>query len=266
MKLWVAMLAAMLLAGGTGEALAAPSPSCKIVTDAARAADLAAIERQQTASATDKEKTQALADAADAVLFMEAARLGCTTPGDDADAFQSVTKNLTLHQGAVTAALGANDCLPVLAAVQNRLVEMAKGLEKGLTDPAMAHVLGGALAVNEQGRGKCTGEALAAAQELAQQGAAVRAAYVAISTCQPAQASYQKTLDMAAAIVAEIPEADYEKFVREDYDPALASMKASCAELINAQGLAANDARVRDFARFKSDVLKARERNAGARP
>ena len=64
---------------------------------------------------------------------------------------KAVTKNLAIHQAAVTTALAANDCLPVLADVQRRLLEMANGLEKGLADPAMAHVLGGALAVMSLG-------------------------------------------------------------------------------------------------------------------
>ncbi len=176
-----------------------------------------------------------------------------------------MTKNLAIHQAAVTTALAANDCLPVLAAVQRRLLEMANGLEKGLADPAMAHVLGGALAVNEQVRGKCSGDSALAAQELAGQGAALRAAYVEISTCQPAQSHYQKMLDRAAMIVEDASQTDYDKFLHEDYDPALASMKASCAELINADGLAANDAKVRNFAKFKLDAVEARERAARSR-
>ena len=87
MKLWAAMLAAMLLAHGTGEALAAPSPSCNTVAGAADAADLHA-RGERPAPATDKDKTQTLADAAAAVLLMEGARLVCIAPGDDAATFQ----------------------------------------------------------------------------------------------------------------------------------------------------------------------------------
>ena len=66
-------------------------------------------------------------------------------------------------------------------------------------------------------------------------------------------------------IVEDASQTDYDKFLHEDYDPALASMKASCAELINADGLAANDAKVRNFAKFKLDAVEARERAARSR-
>ena len=79
---------------------------------------------------------------------------------------------------------------------------------------------------------------LAAELRAIEKGAALRAAYVEISTCQPAQSHYQKMLDRAAMIVEDASQTDYDKFLHEDYDPALASMKASCAELINADGLA----------------------------
>jgi len=264
MKFWILALTALAI-GWSGPALAAISPGCRVMADSANRANLAArggfasLFETRAAPADDHERQQRLADAADAVLLGEAARTICAGP-DDAAPARAVAKDVAEHQAAVTAALAAGDCLPVLAAAQNRLVELARGMEAGAVDPAMTHVLGGALAVNTQVRAKCSGDAVTLAAALAEQGAALRTLYDSVSICQPVQARYQLSLQRAAAMIPEASREVYDRFLREDYEPALAAVKTSCAGILNAELIDGNEAKMRDFAALKEEAQKAMAR------
>jgi hypothetical protein len=265
MKFWAAALVALAI-GWSGPALAAVSPGCKAMADSAARANLAARGgfvaqfEKRGEPADEREKQQRLADAADAVQLSEAVRTLCAGP-DDAAPREAVIREAAEHLAAVTASLKAGDCLPVLAAVQNRLVELARGLEAGAVDPTMPHVIGGALALNEQVRGQCSSPADAEkSAQFAEQGATLRQVYDKISVCFPAQLRYQETLERAVAMIPQADEARHAQFLREDYDPMLASVRAACGDLLNPAVIEANDAKIRDYATLKRDTLKAMEK------
>lgn len=264
MKFWAAALVAVAI-GWSGPALAAVSPGCKTMADSAARANLAARGgfvaqfEKRAEPADEREKQQRLADAADAVQLSEAARTLCAGP-DDAAPREAVLREAAEHQAAVTAALKAGDCLPVLAAVQNRLVELARGLEGGAVDSTMPHVIGGALALNEQVRSQCGSPDAARSAQFAEQGATLRQVYDRIAVCFPAQQRYQETLERAVAMIAKADEAQHAKFLREEYDPMLASVRAACSDLLNPAVIDANDAKIRDYATLKADTLKAMEK------
>jgi hypothetical protein len=262
MKFWT-MALLMLAIGWGAPAQAAVSPGCRVLAESANRANLEArggfvaqFEPRGEAT-TEQEKSQRLAEAADAVLLAGAVRTICSG-ADEAAPAAAIAKDVAAHQATIAAALTKGDCLAVLAPVQNRLLELARGLEAGGVDPMMPHVLGGTVALGEMVRDRCGGDARTAAAELIEQGASLRKLYDTVGTCQPLQTHYQQMLMRAASIVADAAQADYDKFLHDEYDPALAGLKSGCGDILNPEVLAANDAKVRDFAKLKEDALKAR--------
>jgi len=254
----------LLAVGWCSCAQAAISPSCRILSDTANSANLTA--RGGFASqfeargepADEREKQQRLADAADAVQLFEAARAACAA-AEDAAPLAVLTRDVAVHQQAVAAALADDDCFPVLSMVQNRLMELARGLEGGAAAPEMPMVLTGTMALNEQIRSGCKGEGAQLTARFAEQGAQLLKLHTTVAACGPAQFAYHQVLEQAAAMAADASQADYDSFLKGTYDPALAGVRAACGEILNTEVVDANDSKVRDFAALKADAIKARE-------
>ena len=267
MKIWAVALVAVVV-GWCGSAQAAISPACRMLADSSNSANLVAkggfVSQFEARGepADEREKQQRIADAADAVQLYEAARLACAG-SDDAAPLAVLTRDVAPHIAAVEAALVADDCLPVLSMVQNRMMELARGLEGGAASPEMPMVLGGSLALNERVRTSCKGDGVQLTARFAEQGEQLAKLHGTVAKCGPAQMSYHQMLEQAANGVADMSEADYTKFLRESYDPALKGVREACGEILNAEVVDANDEKIRDFATLKAGAIRARE---AARP
>ena len=263
MKFWAVALTALAI-GWCGTAEAAISPDCRTLADTSNSANLAAKGgftsqfEARPEPADEREKQQRLADAADAVQLYEAARAACAA-ADDAAPFAVLTRDVAPHMAAVTAALAADDCLPVLSMVQNRLMELARGLEGGTAAPEIPHVLTGTLALNAQVQRQCHGDGAQLTARFAEQGEVLRKLHATVQTCGPAQFAYHQVLERAASTVADTSEADYTKFLREDYEPAIRQVRAGCGDILNTEVIDANDRKMRDYAALKADAVRARE-------
>jgi len=263
MKFWAVALTALAI-GWCGSAQAAISPACRVLSDSANSANLTA--RGGFASqfearlepADEREKQQRLADAADAVQLFESAKAACAA-ADDAAPLAVLARDIAPHQQAVAAALAGDDCFPVLSMVQNRLMELARGLEGGTAAPEMPHVLTGTMALNEQIRTGCKGEGVQLTEKFAEQGAALRKLHATVVVCGPAQFAYHQVLERAAAMVADASKADYDSFLQGSYDPALVGVRSACGEILNIEVIDANDKKMRDFDTLKADAVRARE-------
>ncbi len=263
MKFWAVALVALAV-GWCGSAQAAISPSCRVLSDTANGANLTAKGgfasqfEARAEPADEREKQQRLADAADAVQLFESARAACAA-AEDAAPLAVLARDVAPHQASVAAALASDDCFPVLSMVQNRLMELARGLEGGTAAPEMPHVLTGTMALNAQIRTGCKGDGVQLTEKFAEQGAALRKLHVTVAACGPAQFAYHKTLEQAAAMAADASSESYDTFLRDTYDPALKGVRTACGEILNTEVIDANDKKMRDFATLKADAVRARE-------
>jgi len=270
MKFWAVALVALAISW-CGSAQAAISPSCRHLADTSNSANLAArggfasLFEPRAQAADAREQQQRLADAADAVQLFEAARSACSG-ADDAAPLAAVARDVAPHQAAVAAALAADDCLPILSMVQNRLMELARGLEGGTAAPEMPHVLAGVLALNAQARGQCKGETAQLTGKFAEQGAALRKLYDTVAACGPAQLAYHQVLERAASMVAKAERAEYETFLRETYEPALKNIRTACGDILNTEVVDANDKKMRDYETLKADAARAQQPQQPPRP
>ncbi len=263
MKIWAVALVAVVV-GWCGSAEAAISPACRMLADSSNSANLAArggfISQFEARGepANEQEKQQRIADAADAVQLYEAARLACAG-GEDAAPLAVLAREVAPHIAMVAAALAGDDCLPVLSMVQNRMMELARGLESGAAPPEMPMVLGGSLALNETVRTSCKGDGAQLTARFAEQGEQLAKLYATVAKCGPAQMTYHQMLEQAANTVADLSEADYGSFLRDSYDPALKGVREACGDILNTEVVDANDKKIRDFATLKADAIRARE-------
>lgn len=143
--------------------------------------------------------------------------------------------------------------------VQNRLMELARGLENGDAAPEMPYVLTGIMVLNRQVGQQCDGDEAQLTARFAEQGEALRKLHLTVAACGPAQMAYHQVLQRGVNSVTAMSEAQYGQFLREAYEPALKEVRSACGEVLNSAVVDANDAKMRDYAGLKADASRAQQ-------